>query len=69
MTRQPFHKTMGDFDRIEMVAYGGDEWMSLTMHVGFDAGQVTMTFRSDEAVQDLHYAIGRYLEHVKATNR
>lgn len=60
--RQPFHKSIGDFDRIELNAIGGDSWVTLTMHVGDGAKTIEMTFRSDEAVRDLHYIITRYLE-------
>lgn len=64
--RSGFHKTVGSFDRIELSASGrdGSEWLDLTIHVGLDAERISMTFRSDEAVRDLHYALGRYLESI-----
>lgn len=64
--RAPFHKTMGDFDRVELNAQGfaGNDWLAITMHVGNDVDQVTITLRSDEAVRDLHYALGSYLAHI-----
>lgn len=62
--RSPFFKAMGDFDRIELKAGGYDDWLTLTMKVGANVEEVSMTFRSDEAVRDLHYAVGRYLAHI-----
>lgn len=60
--RHAFRKSIGTFDRIEVNASGdSSEWVHLIMHVGNGAETVTMTFRSDEAVRDLHYVIGRYL--------
>jgi len=55
----------GDFDRIDIEASQKSEWLTLTMRVGNDVDRVMMTIRSTEAVRDLHYAIGRYLETIK----
>ncbi len=65
--RAVFHKSIGTFDRIELKAMGvpGNDWLNIVMHVGHDVHEVQMTLRSDEAVHDLHYALGRYLEHIK----
>lgn len=66
--RRPFHKSIGTFDRIEVKSIGdSSEWVDIVMHVGNDVQTVTMTLRSDEAVRDLHYAIGRYLDSIQAT--
>lgn len=69
MSRSPFSKTIGDFDRIVLSASGAaeSEWLNIEMHVGFDAEVIRMTLRSDEAVADLHYALGRYLAHINPT--
>lgn len=56
-----FHKSLGDFDRIEIDSTGESEWVTLTMHVGNAVEDVRMEFRSTEAVRDLHYGIGAYL--------
>lgn len=61
MSRAPFYKTMGEFDRIEIRSHGNNDWLDIIMHVGHDVETVKMTLRSDEAVRDLHYALGRYL--------
>lgn len=61
--REPFSKSIGTFDRIEIKSVGSD-WLTLSQHVGNDARIVDMVFRSDEAVRDLHYAISAYLAHI-----
>lgn len=66
--RAPFRKSIGgDFDRIDLDAGGhdGSDWLHLVMRVGSDVERVQMTLRSDEAVRDLHYALGRYLAHIE----
>lgn len=59
-----FSKTIGgNFDRIELSALGGgSDWFEIEMHVGHDVETVRMTLRSYEAVRDLHYALGRYID-------
>lgn len=60
--REPFHKTIGgDFDRIDLDCAGGFDWLTMEMRVGHDAERIRMILRSDEAVRDLHYALGRYI--------
>jgi len=49
----------GNFDRIDITANHYDDWLHIKMDVG---GGVHMTLRSTEAVRDLHYALGRYLD-------
>lgn len=57
-----FRKSIGgDFDRIDLEAYSGTDWLNITMRVGYDVDRVTITLRSHEAIRDLHYALGRYL--------
>lgn len=69
--RKPFSKTIGgDFDRIDLSALGdpGNEWLKLTMHVGrYGDETVVLTLRGDEAVRDLHYALGRYIAQLPTT--
>jgi hypothetical protein len=52
----------GDFDRIELTAQDG--WLSLEMRVGFDIERIKVTLRNEEAVRDLHFALGRYLAQI-----
>ncbi len=54
-----FHKSIGDFDRIELDADG--DWAVLTMRVGYDAETIRMTFRSDDAMRDLQYVVNEYV--------
>lgn len=62
-----FQKSVGgDFDRIDIESYSDDDWLRITMRVGHDVERVAITLRSTEAVRDLHYALGRYLEHMEA---
>jgi hypothetical protein len=62
-TVMQFNKTVGgDFDRIDISAGGSDEWLTIEMRVGWDVERVRMVLRSTEAVRDLHYALGRYLD-------
>lgn len=66
--RRPFHKTISpDFDRIDIITSGESEWLTIEMRVGNDVERVRMQLRSDEAVRDLHYALGRYLAHLSGT--
>ncbi|MEN3145702.1 hypothetical protein ABCW43_00145 [Neorhizobium sp. IRAMC:178] len=52
----------GDFDRI--VLTGQDGQLTLEMRVGYDVERVQVSLRSEEAVRDLHFALGRYLAHI-----
>jgi hypothetical protein len=62
MRRTGFTKSIGgDFDRIDLSAISGSDWLTLEMRVGYDAERIRMTLRGDEAVRDLHYALGRYI--------
>lgn len=54
------------FDQIDLQSLENSEWLTITMRVGGDVERVTITIRSDEAVRDLHYALGRYLAHIEA---
>lgn len=54
----------GDFDRIDLAADSLDQWLTIEMRVGNDVERVRMTLRSTEAVRDLQYALGRYLDSV-----
>lgn len=67
MTGKGFHKVIGEFDRITVDALGepGSEWLTITMRVGYTNTDITMQLRSTEAVRDLHYALGRYLDHLE----
>jgi hypothetical protein len=63
--RAPWTKTVGgDFDRIDLSSVRGSDWLKLEMRVGSDVERIVMELRSDEAVRDLHYALGRYLAHL-----
>jgi hypothetical protein len=63
-----FYKTFGKFDRIEVeAAGGGSDWLDIVMHVGHDVSTVRITLRSEEAVRDLHYTLGRYLAELERT--
>lgn len=58
-----FGKTIGgDFDRIDISGGGSDEWLTIEMRMGLDVKRVQLVLRSTEAVRDLHYALGRYLD-------
>ena len=62
MRRAGWKKTVGgDFDRIDLTNVAGSDWLTLEMRVGNDVERVRMTLRGDEAVRDLHYALGRYI--------
>lgn len=52
----------GDFDRVTINTSRSSDWMTIEMRVGWDVERVTMTLRSFEAISDLHYALGRYLD-------
>jgi hypothetical protein len=52
----------GDFDRVELRSHHSSEWLNITMHVGHDVEQITMTLRSEEAVRDLYHGLTRYLD-------
>ncbi len=52
----------GDFDRIDITAHRHDDWLRIEMRVGHDVERVHMQLRSTEAVRDLYYALGRYLD-------
>ena len=54
----------GDFDRIDLSSGMNSDWLKIEMRIGFDVQRVSMTLRSDEAVRDLHYALGRYLANI-----
>jgi hypothetical protein len=57
-----FRKSLGgDFDRIDVWSLPGSDWLEIEMRVGLDVERVRLTLRSEEAVRDLHYALGRYL--------
>jgi hypothetical protein len=63
-----FRKTLGDsFDRIELRAERGSDWLTIEMHVGNDVETVRIELRSEEAAHDLHYGIGRYLAQLDQT--
>lgn len=69
--RPPFHKAIGgDFDRIDIGTSGGhaDSWLVIEMRVGNDVERRSITLRTDEAVRDLHYALGRYIAHMEKPN-
>lgn len=65
--RGPWSKSVGgDFDRIDLSASGGEsDWFHVEMRVGHDVRRIRITLRSDEAVRDLHYALGRYIAHME----
>ena len=50
----------GDFDRIDLVSHKYN-YFQIEMRVGHDVERVRMQLRSEEAIRDLHYALGRYL--------
>jgi hypothetical protein len=65
-----FKKTIyPDFDRVEITARQGSDWLSIEMHVGCGDERIKMNLRSLEAAADLHYALGRYLEWRKSNGR
>jgi hypothetical protein len=69
--RGPWSKSVGgDFDRIDLSTNGGhpNSWLEIEMRVGNDVERRSITLRSDEAVRDLHYALGRYIAHMEKPN-
>lgn len=65
MKRRAFTKSVGgDFDRIDLSSTNDGHWLTIEMRVGYDVERIRMELRSDEAVRDLHYALGRYLAHL-----
>jgi hypothetical protein len=65
--REPFSKSFGgDFDRIDLTSHRDGQWLIIETRVGSDVERIRMELRSDEAVYDLHYALGRYLAHIEA---
>jgi hypothetical protein len=58
-----FNKSLcGDFDRIDLSSLRDSDWLTIEMRVGYDVERVRMELRSTEAIRDLHYGLGRYLE-------
>ncbi len=60
--RTPFQKSIGGMT-LTHEAHPGNDWLDIDVRVGHRTE--TITLHSDEEVVDLHYALGRYLEHIK----
>lgn len=64
-----FDKTVcGDFDQIRIKGDQDSDWLTLTMRVGYTDQEVRMVLRSEEAVRNLHYGLGRYLAKLSPAN-